>query len=153
MNVLTLYNPWTTQIQTAKTFTVLHVVSCNPKWLQTISLSSSYTQRTSGYSTPCTSARQTNALSHSRRLVKHHVTRSTPMKRQEIGKGCCIIIPIGFLYIVRIFSWRPMRFMAYNILCDVVFRQLYHLMIDWNGPVQAINHFDSHRVSPFGENS
>ena len=57
-----------------KTFTVLHVVSCNPKWLQTINLSSSYTQQTSGYCTPCaslrTSARQTDALPHGRRLAK-----------------------------------------------------------------------------------
>ena len=50
------------------------IVSCNPKWLQTISLSSSYNQRTSGYCTPCaslwTSARQTDALSHGHRIVK-----------------------------------------------------------------------------------
>ena len=53
---------------------VVHVVSCNPKWLQTINLSSSDTQRTSGYCTPCaslrTSARQTDALSHGRGLAK-----------------------------------------------------------------------------------
>ena len=49
------YNPRSTRIQIANTFSVLHVVSCNPKWLQTINLSSSYTQRTSGYCTPCAS--------------------------------------------------------------------------------------------------
>ena len=68
------YNSWTTRIQIAKTFTVLHVSDCNPKWLQTIYLSPSYTQRASGYCTPCdslrTSARQSDALSHGCRLVK-----------------------------------------------------------------------------------
>ena len=54
-------------VQIVKTFTVLHVVSWNPKWLQTINLSSSDTQRTSGYCTLWdifwTSTRQTDALS------------------------------------------------------------------------------------------
>ena len=72
--VLLCYNPRTTRMQTAKTFTVLHVVSCNPKRLQII-LSSSYTQRTSGYCTPCaslrTSARQTDALPHGKPMHYH----------------------------------------------------------------------------------
>ena len=94
------YNPWTTRIQIAKTFTLLHVVFCNPTWLQTFNLSSSYMQRTSVYCTSCdslrTSARQTDALSHmanrctitrpsSSKTKTYHVTSSKPMKMQNIG--------------------------------------------------------------------
>ena len=100
--VLLCYNPRTTRMQTAKTFTVLHVVSCNPKWLQTINLSSSCRNGRLGtarrvlvfglaHGKPVhyhTANRCTITRPSSSKTKTYHVTRSKPMKRHNICKGC-----------------------------------------------------------------